>query len=87
MKVTTKGQVTIPQEYREKLGIAPGTEVEFSLRGDGLDVKKAKRRNGKRSRGEEFVARIAGKGRANTDLTTDDIMALTRGWGEDDYDR
>jgi AbrB family looped-hinge helix DNA binding protein len=29
MRITTKGQVTIPQHIREKLGIPPATEVEF----------------------------------------------------------
>ena len=29
MRVTTKGQVTIPQHIREKLGITPSTEVDF----------------------------------------------------------
>lgn len=87
MRVTTKGQVTIPQEVRKKLGIFPGTEVEFIVRGDSAKLVKAKSKIGKRSRGEEIVARIVGKGTANLDLTTDQIMALTRGWGEDDFDR
>jgi len=87
MRVTTKGQVTIPQAVREKLGIFPGTEVEFVVRGDSVKLVKAKSKNGKRSRGEEIVARLVGKGTANLDLTTDQIMALTRGWGEDDFDR
>ena len=29
MRVTTKGQVTIPQHVREKLGITPATEIDF----------------------------------------------------------
>ncbi len=38
MKVTTKGQVTIPLAVREQLGIYPGTEVEFEVEGDTLKV-------------------------------------------------
>lgn len=87
MRVTTKGQVTIPQEIREKLGIFPGTEVEFVVRGDSAKLVKAKSKKGKQSRGEEIVRRIVGKGSVNLELTTDEIMALTRGWGEDDFDR
>lgn len=88
MRVTTKGQVTIPQEIREKLGIFPGTEVEFVIHGKFVGIeKKTKRKNGKPSRGEEIVARIVGSGTANLEMTTDEIMALTRGWGEDDFDR
>ena len=29
MKVTSKGQVTIPQDIREKMGITPSVEVDF----------------------------------------------------------
>jgi AbrB family looped-hinge helix DNA binding protein len=29
MRVTTKGQVTIPQRIREKFGITPDSEVDF----------------------------------------------------------
>lgn len=79
MRVTTKGQVTIPQAVREKLGIFPGTEVEFVVRGDSAKLVKTKSKNGKRSRGEEIVARLRGTGTANRDLTTDEILALMRG--------
>lgn len=87
MRVTSKGQVTIPIALREKAGILPNTEVEFGFRNGTITIKRA-RRSGKRlTRGEEIVARAKGKGTANRELTTDEIMALTRGWGEDDYDR
>lgn len=88
MRVTTKGQVTIPQEVREKLGIFPGTEVDFIVQGDSAALIKAKKKNGKTSRGQRIVARAAGSGTANLDLTTDQIMAWTRGWDDDnDTDR
>ena len=29
--ITTKGQVTIPQEIRERAGLMPGTDVEFQI--------------------------------------------------------
>lgn len=35
MRVTRKGQVTIPKSIRDKLGIGPGSEVEFVDHGDG----------------------------------------------------
>jgi AbrB family looped-hinge helix DNA binding protein len=87
MRVTSKGQVTIPIAIREKAGIFPDTEVEFGLRGNTVTIKKAAPKGGRRSRGEEIVARARGTGSVNLDLTTDQIMALTRGWGEDDFDR
>lgn len=87
MRVTSKGQVTIPIALREKFGIFPDTEVEFGFRGNQITIQKAKLKKGKLSRGERIVARATGTGTVNLDLTTDQIMALTRGWGEDDYDR
>lgn len=79
MRVTSKGQVTIPIEVREKLGIFPNTEVEFTVRGNTATLRKATPKNGRRSRGEEIVARLRGKGSANLDMTTDEILALMRG--------
>ncbi|MER8440523.1 AbrB/MazE/SpoVT family DNA-binding domain-containing protein [Mesorhizobium sp. M1312] len=38
MRVTTKGQVTIPKEIRDRLGIGPGSEVEFLPTDDGVRV-------------------------------------------------
>ena len=35
MRVTTKGQVTIPKDIRDRLGIKPGSEVEFVPRANG----------------------------------------------------
>jgi AbrB family looped-hinge helix DNA binding protein len=70
-KVTTKGQVTIPQEIRDLLGIHPGSTVEFAVEGDVVTVRKAP------GRGAAIVARI--RGTATAGLTTDEIMAMTRG--------
>lgn len=74
MKITTKGQVTIPQHIREQLGLLPNTEVEFELRDDSVILRKAR---GSRRRGRALIAHM--RGRADTGLTTDEIMALTRG--------
>jgi AbrB family looped-hinge helix DNA binding protein len=74
MRLTSKGQVTIPQDIRERLGLLPYTEVEFEVDGDAVRVRKARR---SRARGREIVAHL--RGRATTGMTTDEIMALTRG--------
>ncbi|MFT3742822.1 MAG: AbrB/MazE/SpoVT family DNA-binding domain-containing protein [Pyrinomonadaceae bacterium] len=87
MKLTSKCQVTIPRGIREKLGIFPGSEVDFVVDGDSVNIVKAPKKNGTLSRGEQIVQRAIGKATINLDLTTDQIMAITRGWGEDDYDR
>jgi AbrB family looped-hinge helix DNA binding protein len=73
MRLTSKGQVTIPLEFRERLGLLPNTEVEFALDGDGVRITKAK---ASRRRGEALVGRL--RGRATTNLSTDQILALTR---------
>ena len=77
MRVTIKGQVTIPQAIRERHGFLPGTEVRF-VEEDG--VVRLVKDNEEPTRGRALVARM--RGRAQIRLTTDEIMALTR--GEDD---
>jgi len=37
--VTSKGQVTIPKELRQQLGIRQGTRIEFSLAGDHAEMR------------------------------------------------
>jgi AbrB family looped-hinge helix DNA binding protein len=80
MRITDKGQVTIPQEVRESGGFLPGTEVQFvKKRGEWILQKAAaSSRAGKPTRGERIVKRLAGSATA-TGMTTDEIMALTRG--------
>lgn len=76
MRITSKGQVTIPIEYREKFGLLPNTEAEFIAEGDRLVIvrsKAPKRTTG----GAEWVRRMRGAG--DIQLSTDEIMALTRG--------
>jgi AbrB family looped-hinge helix DNA binding protein len=74
MKVTTKGQVTIPQEIREQLDIYPGAEVEFQIEGKTVKIIPIRKPN---PRGKRIVERL--RGRAKIRMTTDEIMALTRG--------
>jgi AbrB family looped-hinge helix DNA binding protein len=73
VRVTRKGQVTIPIAIRERVGIQPDTEVEFSVRGDTVILRKASRGG---RRGRRLVQAM--RGRATAPLTTDEIMALTR---------
>ena len=76
MRMTVKGQVTIPIEIREKLGLHPNSEVEFRLVGDSVRIRKA-RGKGRRTRGERMLEamRLAPK----PGMTTDELMAMTRG--------
>jgi AbrB family looped-hinge helix DNA binding protein len=74
VRITSKGQVTIPQEIRRRLGLQPETDVEFDVVGNSVRMRKAQGRPG---RGRGLVDRM--RGRATTRLTTDQILALTRG--------
>lgn len=74
MRLTSKGQVTIPLEIREQLGLLPHTEVEFEIDGDAVKVRKARQ---SRRRGADLVRRM--RGTSARRLSTDEILALTRG--------
>ena len=74
MRLTTKGQVTIPLEIREHLGLLPYTEVEFEIDGDAVKIRKKRH---SRQRGRTIVEHLRGRGTRR--LTTDEILALTRG--------
>lgn len=73
MRVSEKGQVTIPKPLRDQLGIGAGSEVTFEVEGDTIVVRK---RTDVPSRGERLVERMRGRG--DVAMSTDEIMALTR---------
>jgi AbrB family looped-hinge helix DNA binding protein len=77
MRITSKGQVTIPIAIREKAGLLPHTEVEFEYDGKSVRIRRAKTKKGQ-SRGERLVAHMR-RHRGDIKMTTDEIMALTRG--------
>jgi AbrB family looped-hinge helix DNA binding protein len=72
MRITTKGQVTIPQDIRERLGLLPHSEVTFEIDGDTVRIRKARGA----TRGSAIVSRL--RGSATRPMTTDEIMSLTR---------
>jgi AbrB family looped-hinge helix DNA binding protein len=76
MRITSKGQVTIPIAIREKAGLLPNTEVEFELDGKIVRLRRASGKTGT-GRGARFIARMRGRG--DVTMATDQIMALTRG--------
>ena len=76
MRITSKGQVTIPLAIREKLGLLPDTEVEFEIDRDAVRVKPAAVPRG-RDRGRALIDHMRGRGSRR--ITTDEIMMLTRG--------
>lgn len=74
MRITSKGQVTIPADIRQHLGLLPHTEVRFRVRGDVAVIEKVP---GPSRRGAAIVERLRGRG--TVQMTTDQILALTRG--------
>ena len=75
MRLTSKGQVTIPQAIREELGLLAGTEVEFDVDGDAVRITKATRPTGG-GRGRRITDHLKGKG--NRRFTTAQLMRLMR---------
>lgn len=75
MRITSKGQLTLPIEIREQTGLLPHTEVEFEVEGNTVRIRKAEAPV--LGRGQRLIELM--RGRAKGGLTTDEIMALTRG--------
>jgi bifunctional DNA-binding transcriptional regulator/antitoxin component of YhaV-PrlF toxin-antitoxin module len=80
MRITSKGQVTIPLDIRRRAGFLPGTDVLFVM--DGEDVRHVKPKAGAdrtahQQQFDEWLKKV--KGTATTGLTTEEIMSLTRG--------
>jgi AbrB family looped-hinge helix DNA binding protein len=71
MKINTEGQITIPPEIQEQLGLFPSTEIQLEVIGDTLHIRKPTL-----NRGTQIIANLRGK--ATRTLSTDDIMQLTR---------
>jgi antitoxin PrlF len=73
--VTSKGQVTIPKPFRDRLNIKPGSQVQFELAEDGRIVlgKAGKKSAPPKGRFDRL------RGTMKSGMTTDEIMALMRG--------
>jgi len=72
--MTIKGQVTVPKDLRDAFGWKVGDEVAFFREEDGVKITLAPRRR----RGRAIVERLK-RAPWNRKLTTDGLMALTRG--------
>lgn len=77
-RMTQKGQVTIPKRIRDRLGLRPGSEVTFEEHSGGdVLLKNAD----PEQRGSRFAAL---RGTLGSGMSADELMKLTRGWGEPD---
>jgi AbrB family looped-hinge helix DNA binding protein len=77
MRITSKGQVTIPQHVREAAGLLPNTEVDFVIEPAGVRIVKSKSAQ-RPTRGDLAVERLR-RARGHFSMTTEEIMELTRG--------
>lgn len=73
MKLSSKGQVTIPAQLRQQHGFAPGDEVEVIDEGGVLRIAH----KGPLTSGQRAVARL--RGLAGRGPRTDEVMTATRG--------
>ena len=75
VRITSKGQVTIPQELRERFGLLPNTEVEFVATPDGRELRllKSSKPSG---RGRALIERMRGRGTGKR--STDELLKLMR---------
>jgi AbrB family looped-hinge helix DNA binding protein len=76
MLMNGKGQLTVPAEIRAEEGWQPGDEFEFVRKDGFVCIKPVPVTD---SRGERFVKSILGKGTANMDKSTDELMEMLRG--------
>ena len=77
-RMTKKGQITIPKRMRDRLGLKPGSEVEFTVTNDGQIALKTKEEKPK-SRFDELI------GTLDLGMTTDEFMRFLRGDPDDDF--
>ncbi len=85
MRVTEKGQVTIPKEIRDRLGIGPGSEVDFVVADDGIRLVKSVAGDRDFSSFEDWASSV--EGILDTGgMSTDEYIGWLRG-PRDDLDR
>jgi AbrB family looped-hinge helix DNA binding protein len=79
MRITVKGQVTIPRPIRDKLDLSPGDSVSFIERGDDVLVRKDRpeTRAERLAKIDAWIERV--RGTADAGWTTDEILDMTRG--------
>jgi AbrB family looped-hinge helix DNA binding protein len=77
MRITAKGQVTIPREIRESAGLAPGTDVKFEIEAGIVRLIPVREGVSRKTKGQKIVEGLLGAG--DYGMTTDEIIDLMRG--------
>ena len=76
--MTTKGQVTIPKQVRDRLGLKPGSKIVFDVNADGYAIIRPANDDAPPANPfEQWV------GHLKTGMSTDEMMRLMRGYDED----
>lgn len=73
--INQQGQIQIPSEIVSQLGLEPGTEVELQVVDNKLEIHK-KQKSSLNNVGKELIDTM--KGKATSNLTTGEIMEITR---------
>lgn len=76
-KLTQKGQVTIPLEYREELNLTTGSVVEIKMEDKKLILKKA----------EENIDNLFGKWKDLSDESLKELRVIWKGWNAKRFNR
>jgi AbrB family looped-hinge helix DNA binding protein len=76
MRITSRGQVTIPKDIREKAGLLPETDVEFGIEGGVVTIRRSTH-PGRGDRGTKLITHLRSF-RDKVTMSTDEVMALTR---------
>ncbi len=74
MRITSKGQVTIPQAVRDELGLLPNTEVVFSIERGAAVIRP---KSGPRTRGQRIAAHLKEHGKKMR-MSSRELLALLR---------
>jgi AbrB family looped-hinge helix DNA binding protein len=72
MKITSKGQVTIPQEIREKHGLLPNTEVDFVVERGRVFL----RRKGRATKADQLMAHLRNAPKMR--MSSKELLAILR---------
>jgi AbrB family looped-hinge helix DNA binding protein len=80
MRITSKGQVTVPKHIRVKLGIGPGDDIGFREEGQAV-ILESENRTGDQNKGRRLVRHLQEMGRKakRVPMTSEEVMELTRG--------
>ena len=78
MRITEKGQITIPQEIREKYGFLPQSEIQFVEENGTVCLQKVPQKN---SRGKKIIEHMRNK--STVKMSTEQIMKLTRDYSDE----